>query len=269
MAARQWIRIRSERSTASTAGGAPIAEEYDPPRLLVGETFVGDVRQVIPYYGDGDELGAAFNIPFLQSRFAAEKLGAIVEETETFLPADCAPVWTGSNHDVAAPDPLGRRQPRRRPLLMLLALPEQRVPLLRRRARDARHRRAARSAPRPVSIKLAPMLNRGAARTAVPVGARRPARVHQSRGGAVAPVRRCRRVQRRRPDRRPAPHALHLTRDLVALRRRLPRKNRRPQRSRVAHSSLTTASTSPVGKRSRIAGVVEEVIREGGHGARG
>jgi len=43
-----------------------IADDYDPTRLLVGETFVETLEDVISYYGRGDELGLAFSIPFMQ-----------------------------------------------------------------------------------------------------------------------------------------------------------------------------------------------------------
>jgi len=78
-----------------------IADAYDPPRLLLGETFVGGLEEVIPYYGANDELGLAFNIPFLQAPFDAATLCAMVEETERLLRSDCTPVWTASNHDVS------------------------------------------------------------------------------------------------------------------------------------------------------------------------
>ena len=78
-----------------------VADEYDPPRLLVGETFVGEVHRVAEYYGDNDELTMAFNIPFLQAEFDAGILCGLVEETEKLLPPGSVPVWTGSNHDVS------------------------------------------------------------------------------------------------------------------------------------------------------------------------
>ena len=51
-----------------------IAEEYDPPRLLLGETYVLDVERLRPFYGDDDELQLAFNFVFLHSPFTAEGL---------------------------------------------------------------------------------------------------------------------------------------------------------------------------------------------------
>jgi alpha-glucosidase len=52
------------------------------------------------YYGVGDELGLAFNMVFIGLPLDAEQMCSVVEESEARLPADCWPVWTGSNHDM-------------------------------------------------------------------------------------------------------------------------------------------------------------------------
>jgi alpha-glucosidase len=77
-----------------------VADSYDPPRILVGETFVEHVEDIIPFYGDGDELNLAFNIPFLHTPLEASALREMIERTEELMPEGCTPVWTGSNHDV-------------------------------------------------------------------------------------------------------------------------------------------------------------------------
>jgi alpha-glucosidase len=77
-----------------------IAEDYRPPRLLLGETWVRDVGVLAGYYGRDDELQLAFNFPFVFSRFAAASLSGVVGETLARLPAGACPVWTASNHDV-------------------------------------------------------------------------------------------------------------------------------------------------------------------------
>jgi alpha-glucosidase len=77
-----------------------VADSYDPPRVLVGETFLPKIDDVIPFYGKGDELNLAFNIPFVQLPLEAAALRALIERTEELMPAGCTPVWTGSNHDV-------------------------------------------------------------------------------------------------------------------------------------------------------------------------
>jgi alpha-glucosidase len=76
-----------------------LADGYDEA-MLVGETYVFELDQLVDYYGDGtDELHLGFNIPFLKSDLAAEPMRAIVEAMEEKLPAAAWPVWTGSNHD--------------------------------------------------------------------------------------------------------------------------------------------------------------------------
>jgi len=77
-----------------------IAQEYDPPRLLVGETFLPDVERVLSFYGEGDELQLAFNIPFAESPFTAPALRDVIRRTEEGIPSGCVPVWTASNHDL-------------------------------------------------------------------------------------------------------------------------------------------------------------------------
>ncbi len=76
-----------------------LAEEYDPPRLLLGETYVAGSARLARFYGEGDELQLAFNFPFLRSPFHAEPLRQFVADTEAALPEGAWPVWTGSNHD--------------------------------------------------------------------------------------------------------------------------------------------------------------------------
>jgi alpha-glucosidase len=77
-----------------------IAEGYRPPRLLLGETWVGNLDGLARFYGDHDELQLAFNFPFVFSSFAAPGLAAVVAETHAKLPPGACPVWTASNHDV-------------------------------------------------------------------------------------------------------------------------------------------------------------------------
>lgn len=78
-----------------------IADSYDPPRVLVGETFLAHVEDVLAFYGTGDELNLAFNIPFVHTPLVAGELRPTIERTEAGIPAGCTPVWTGSNHDVS------------------------------------------------------------------------------------------------------------------------------------------------------------------------
>jgi alpha-glucosidase len=77
-----------------------IAREYDPERLLLGETWVAEPRELAKYYGDDDELHLAMNFPFVEAPLAADAMRPIVERWESVLPESAWPVWCGSNHDV-------------------------------------------------------------------------------------------------------------------------------------------------------------------------
>jgi alpha-glucosidase len=76
-----------------------IADSYEPPRLLLGETHIFDLAAVASFYGHGDELALAFNFLFVHEDFDARRLRAVVEDTYATLPPDAWPVWTASNHD--------------------------------------------------------------------------------------------------------------------------------------------------------------------------
>ncbi len=79
-----------------------IADSYDPPRILLGETPVDDFTALSDFYGaDLDELHLAFNFPFINAPFDAAKMRTIVEETEANLAPGAWPAWTGSNHDMS------------------------------------------------------------------------------------------------------------------------------------------------------------------------
>jgi alpha-glucosidase len=201
-----------------------LCETYDEPRVLVGETYVGRISEVAPFYGDGDELNLAFNIPFVHAVLDANGMRSMVEETEASIPAGCTPVWTGSNHDVQRfPTRWARNDPGRArcALMMLLTLrgsvflhygdellmPDTEVP--RDRLRD------------PVSINLYGIINRDAGRTPMQW-------VDESGAGFTAAdvepwlpfgdVASCN-VEAQQAD---PTSALHLTRDLVRARRELP-----------------------------------------------
>ena len=78
-----------------------LANTYTPPRILLGETYVLDVRTMGLFYGQGDELHLAFNFSYVHSPFEADALAAVVDESETVIPVTGWPVWTVSNHDVS------------------------------------------------------------------------------------------------------------------------------------------------------------------------
>ena len=77
-----------------------VADSYDPPRLLVGETFVERLEDLFPFLG-ADQLHLDFNIPFAHSEFDPATLTDLIARTEAALPGAGTPVWTGSNHDIS------------------------------------------------------------------------------------------------------------------------------------------------------------------------
>jgi alpha-glucosidase len=78
-----------------------IVDEYEPARVLLGETWVMEINRLARFYGSGeDELHLAFNFPFAFSALDATALRDIVEATEAALPERAWPVWMLSNHDI-------------------------------------------------------------------------------------------------------------------------------------------------------------------------
>jgi alpha-glucosidase len=78
-----------------------LADRY-PGGLLMGETPVNQLETLAEYYGSGeDELHLAFNFPFISAPLEADAMRAIVDGTERALPPAAWPVWTGSNHDMS------------------------------------------------------------------------------------------------------------------------------------------------------------------------
>jgi alpha-glucosidase len=77
-----------------------IADAYDPPRVLVGETPVEELEKLVEFHGDNDELHLAFNFGFITAPLEAGAMRDIVEAMEALLPAEAWPAWTGSNHDM-------------------------------------------------------------------------------------------------------------------------------------------------------------------------
>jgi alpha-glucosidase len=77
-----------------------ITDSYDPPGLLLGETWVLEMEPLMRFYGSGtDELHLTMNFPFMFSAYGSD-VRAVVEGTEAVLPEGAWPAWNGSNHDV-------------------------------------------------------------------------------------------------------------------------------------------------------------------------
>lgn len=78
-----------------------VADSYDEPRVLVGETYVLDLATMASYHGTGDELHLAFNIPFLYAPLNAPRMREVIDATMKALPFDAWPVWNGGSHDIS------------------------------------------------------------------------------------------------------------------------------------------------------------------------
>jgi alpha-glucosidase len=75
-----------------------VAREFEPERLLLGETYVLDLEKLLQYVvPDGIQLN--MNLVFLHAPFEASALAGVVEDTESRFPAGATPVWHASSHD--------------------------------------------------------------------------------------------------------------------------------------------------------------------------
>jgi alpha-glucosidase len=103
-----------------------IVDEYEPARILLGETWVTELDRLARFYGSGeDELHLAFNFPYALSPLEAATLRGVVEATEAALPQLAWPVWMLSNHDLPRfPTRMagGDQRKTRAALLLLLTL---------------------------------------------------------------------------------------------------------------------------------------------------
>jgi alpha-glucosidase len=75
-----------------------VAQEFDPERLLLGETYVLSLDDLMKYVVS-DGLQLCMNLAFLHAPFAAPALADVVARTEELLPDGATPVWHASSHD--------------------------------------------------------------------------------------------------------------------------------------------------------------------------
>ena len=185
-----------------------LADADDPQRILVGETYVLDLDQLMPFYGEGeDELNLAFNFLFVHAELRG---GGDARDRRGGRAAAAADVVAGV--DRLQPrrgpprDALGGGRPGARPARGDDAADAARhaVPLLRRRDRPARRPARPRGRARPG----APAHRQAGAQPrplpdADAVDRRAGRRLHRAGRRAVAADRGRRGLQRRRPARRP------------------------------------------------------------------
>ena len=95
-------RSRNQPEThAVLARWREIADGYDPPRVLLGETG-GDTALLAPFFGTPErpEVHVALDFPFAHTPFEPRALAAVVAAVEAALPAHAWPSWQLSSHDV-------------------------------------------------------------------------------------------------------------------------------------------------------------------------
>jgi len=76
-----------------------LLDEYEPPRVAIGEIHEADLAVWASYYGSGDELHLPFNFSLLHAPWDAEEVRRRVEALEGALLAGAWPNWVLGNHD--------------------------------------------------------------------------------------------------------------------------------------------------------------------------
>jgi alpha-glucosidase len=77
-----------------------VADEYDPPRIFCGETWVPNAERLARYQR-ADELHTSFNFIYLEAGWDADKMRASIDETiANHALVGAPPTWVLSNHDV-------------------------------------------------------------------------------------------------------------------------------------------------------------------------
>ena len=188
-ASRCTTRTGPRCTTCSGAGGA-IADEYDPPRLLVGETFVDRVEDVIPFYGDAATSSASRSTSrSSRRRSTLRRSRALVDDDRAAAARRLRAGVDGQQpRRLALRRPAGPAATRGRDAVRAADAADaarHAVPLLRRRARDARHRRAASTGCSTRSASSSPRSHgRDAARTPMPWTGAPGAGLHRRRASS-------------------------------------------------------------------------------------
>ncbi|MDG4803757.1 glycoside hydrolase family 13 protein [Micromonospora sp. WMMD980] len=77
-----------------------VADEYDPPRALIGEIWL-DKPDRLAMYLRPDEMHTAFNFDYLNCAWDPKALRHVIDATiKAHVKVDAPPTWVLSNHDV-------------------------------------------------------------------------------------------------------------------------------------------------------------------------
>ena len=101
-----------------------LLDSYGGERMMVGEVFILDPKEMARFYGDGDELHLSFNFAPLFTRWRADRWRQRIEETESLVTPEVGwPTWVLSNHDnVRHADRYGTEPRARAAAVLLLTL---------------------------------------------------------------------------------------------------------------------------------------------------
>ena len=188
-------RATVRRCTTCCGAGGQVAKSYDPERLLVGETFVGDLDAAAVVLRQATTSCISRSTSRSSSKFDPDRCRRRRRASSGASRSTRGRCWMGSNHDV---EPASRRGGARATnarsrcaLMMLLTL--RGTPFLyygdEIGMTDAL-RADARSASRSRRCAVLPVLpGRDPERTPMQWTSGRRCRVHEARSGAVAPVR--------------------------------------------------------------------------------
>ena len=84
-------------------GWRAVADEYDPPRILVGEVWLEDAARFARYLRS-DEMHTAFNFDFMTQPWDAATMRASIGRTlAEHAPVGAPATWVLSNHDITRP----------------------------------------------------------------------------------------------------------------------------------------------------------------------
>ena len=84
-------------------GWRAVADQYDPPRILVGEVWLEDAARFARYLRK-DEMHTAFNFDFMTQPWDAETMRGSIERTlAEHAPVGAPATWVLSNHDITRP----------------------------------------------------------------------------------------------------------------------------------------------------------------------
>jgi alpha-glucosidase len=76
-----------------------ICQEQSSPAVLLAEAGALDFEELAGYYGNQDEFQLAFGFEFIHTPFSAGPMRQVVAAIDSAMPSHALPAFSGSNHD--------------------------------------------------------------------------------------------------------------------------------------------------------------------------